>query len=441
VRGLEMTDDLVRSLMQLQEAIDLTIGRDRVKSAIGIHDFSRVKPPFTYREVGPREISFVPLGLSREMTIEQILKEHPKGIQYRHIFARAKAYPIILDSRGDVVSFPPIINGELTKVTPDTRDIFMDITGHEKAPLRHALNILICALEMRGGRIEAVRINGKAFPDLRSVPMKLDRDSVKRTLGLNLKDSEISQCLERMGYAVNLKAGKAYPPPYRADIMHPADVIEDVAIAYGYNDFIPEVPRLPTIGRPSPREESSIRIKELMTGLGFQEVVNLSLSSEERQFASMGMKNPGAVEISNPVSGDYSLCRHWLLPSLLGNLASNIHRRYPQRIFEAADCIRQEPIAETRTKNVRMLSAVSSHAGAGFSEIASFFNALREALPGDLSTRESAHPSFIRGRCASILLGRKEIGFMGELSPAVLASFGLKMPVAAMELRADAFMA
>jgi phenylalanyl-tRNA synthetase beta chain len=434
VRGVEMTDSMVRSIMQLQEVIDFTIGRDRLKTAIGVHDLSKVKPPFYYREIGPRDINFVPLGFTREMNIEQILKEHPKGAQYRHIFNGSKTYPIILDKNDDVLSFPPIINGELTKVTPETKDIFLDITGFDQTPLNYALNILLTALEIRGGRIEAVKINNKAYPHLKARPVKIKADDVKRMLGVNLKDKEIQDCLERMGYGVNLKSGRVLVPTYRADIIHPVDVIEDVAIAYGFNDFIPEVPRLPTIGRSKPEEDFALKLKELMVGLGFQEVVNLSLSNEKRQFKMMGVKSPGSVEVNNPVSKEHVLFRSWILPSLMENLSSNIHRRYPQQIFELADCVYPDPKTDTRTLNVKRLAGVITHANAGFSEIMSVVNAFIETIPLDLKVAEFSHPSFIQGRCASISLNAKSIGFLGEVQPQVLQNFGLRMPVAAFEI-------
>jgi phenylalanyl-tRNA synthetase beta chain len=437
VRGLDMSDAMVRSVMQLQEAIDFTIGRDRVKTAIGVHDVAKVRPPFYYREVGPRDISFVPLGSSKKMTIERILKEHPKGIHYKHIFSKSKTYPIILDKRDDVVSFPPIINGELTKVTPDTSDIFLDITGFDQTPLNYALNILLSAFEARGGKLESVKINNRTYPHMEARPVKVDRDAIKRMLGVNLKDSEIKDCLERMGYGANITSSRVMVPPYRADILHQVDVIEDVAIAYGFNDFIPEVPRLPTIGRPSPEEEFSLKLKHLMVGLGFQEVLNPSLSSTEKQFKSMGFKNPGAVEIDNPVSSEYGICRYWIIPTLLENLSSNIHRRYPQRIFELADCVHPDPGTDTRTRNTKRLAAVTTHAGAGFSEIMSVFKAFSELLPLELSVSENKHPSFIPGRCASISLGNDHIGLLGEINPDILNRFSLKMPVAALEIDSE----
>jgi phenylalanyl-tRNA synthetase beta chain len=437
VKGVKMSDSMVRSIMQLQEAIDFTIGRDRIKTAIGIHDSTKVKPPFFYREVGPRDISFVPLGFSREMTIEKILKEHPKGVQYNHVFSRGKTYPIIVDKNDEVISFPPIINGELTKVTPETKDIFIDITGFDQTPLNHALNILLAALEMRGGKVEAVKINGRSFPHLKARPMSINKDSVKAMLGVNLKDSEIKDCLERMGYGFDIKSNRVLVPPFRADIMHPVDVIEDIAIAYGYNDFTPEIPSLPTIGRPDPEEEFSIKLKHLMVGLGFQEMVNLSLSNEEKQFRQMSVKKPAVIEISNPVSKDYVLARHWILPSLLENLNSNIHRRYPQRIFELSEVLYPDPSRDSRTRNVKKLACAVTHSDAGFSEIMSLLNAFSEVLPLELSTTETSHPSFIPGRCVSIKLGKKEIGVLGEIHPLVLQGFGLKMPVAGFEISVE----
>lgn len=437
VRGVEMSNEMVRSIMQLQEAIDFTIGRDRAKTAIGVHDVSAVKPPFYYKEVGPKDISFVPLGFSREMTIEDILNKHPKGVKYRQIFGRGKRYPIILDRKDRVLSFPPIINGELTKVTPDTTDMFLDITGFDQTPLNHALNILLGALEMRGGVIESVKINNRTYPHMKARPVKVERDSIKSMLGVSLRDNEIEDCLERMGYGVDMSSGSVQVPAYRADILHPVDVIEDVAIAYGLNDFIPEMPKVPVVGHSDPEEDFALKLKELMVGLGFQEMVNLSLSNKERQFRFTGARDQGSIELQNPVSSEYSLFRHWLTPTLLENLSSNIHRRYPQRIFELADCVHLHPSSETRTRNVKKLAAAVSHADAGFSEIMSVFKAFHDMLPVELSIREHKHPTFIAGRCASILIGKKAIGVLGEIHPRVLTAFGLKMPVAALEIDSE----
>ncbi|MBW1839884.1 MAG: phenylalanine--tRNA ligase subunit beta, partial [Deltaproteobacteria bacterium] len=233
VRGLTLTDKTVKSIMQLQELIDQTIGRGRVKTAIGVHDISKVEPPFHYKEVDPKTVKFVPLGFKKEMTMDEILNKHPRGIEYKHIFGDAKKLLIIVDKNGDVLSFPPIINGELTKVTEKTTDIFLDITGHDETPINYALNILVTSMEARGGKIEAVKVNNKSYPQLKAKTMKIDPGHVRRMLGYNIKDSEIKSLLERMNYGVDLKTGKVFIPPYRYDILHFVDIIEDISIAYG----------------------------------------------------------------------------------------------------------------------------------------------------------------------------------------------------------------
>jgi phenylalanyl-tRNA synthetase beta chain len=437
VRGLKLDDDTVRSIMQLQELIDLTIGRDRVKTAIGVHDVSKVKPPFCYKEVDPKTVSFVPLGFKKEMTMEEILRKHPKGIQYKHIFGNAKKLPIILDKNGDILSFPPIINGELTKVTEGTKDIFLDITGYDEAPISYGLNILLTSMEMRGGRIEAVKVNKKTYPSLRARSMKLDTGYVKRMLGCNLKDSEIKSLLERMNYGVNMKNRTVLIPPYRYDILHFVDIIEDISIAYGYNDFEPELPRLPTVGRPHPFEEFCNRVREMMIGTGFQEVVNYTLTSPEKQFKLMGVPERDAVEIANPMSKEFSQVRVWAIPSLMANLVSNKHRRYPQRLFEVADCVIPDPKQEVRTRNIKKLAGVVGHANANFSEMAAIMNSIDENLGLKTSKQPSAHPSFMKGRCGQIMKGSKPIGIFGEISPAILSRLTLKMPVTAFELELD----
>ncbi len=437
VRGLRLDDDTVRSIMQLQELIDFTIGRDRVKTAIGVHDVSRVKPPFCYKEVDPKKVSFVPLGFRKEMTMEEILRKHPKGIQYKHIFGKAKKLPIILDKKGDVLSFPPIINGELTKVTEGTRDIFLDITGYDEAPISYALNILLTSMEIRGGRIEAVRINKKTYPNLKARTMKIDTGYVKRMLGYNLKDSEIRSLLERMNYGVNMKSRTVLIPPYRFDILHPVDIIEDISIAYGYNNFEPELPRLPTVGRPHPFEEFCNRVREMMIGTGFQEVVNYSITNPEKQFKLMDVPERDSIEIANPMTKEHTQVRAWAIPSLMANLVSNKHRRYPQRLFEVADCVLPDPKQDVRSRNIRKLAGVVSHANANFSEMAAIVNSIDENLGLKTSKQPSDHPSFMKGRCGQIMKGKKPIGIFGEISPSILSKLSLKMPVTAFELELD----
>ncbi|MCX6814386.1 MAG: phenylalanine--tRNA ligase subunit beta [Candidatus Aenigmarchaeota archaeon] len=441
VRGVRMNDSMIKSIMQLQEMLDFTLGRDRKKVAIGLHDVCKVIPPFYYKEILPEEIEFVPLNSSKRMNLMQVIKTHPKGIQYSHLVRGAKKWPVIVDSKNRVLSFPPIINGELTKVTEETTDLFIDITGPNERLINHCLNILVTALEKRGGKIEAVSLGGKLRPDLSPRLMEVNTDEARKLLGLEISNKEIQTLLERMGYGAAVKKNSASVliPAFRADILHPVDIIEDIGIAYGFYDIIPEVPRLPTTGEANRTEELSNRVRELMIGLGFQEVINYTLTSKERQFAKMNVKPESSVEIENPVSQEYSACRRWLLPSLIENIRSNKHRKFPQKIFEIADCIIPNSKSDTSALNVRKLSGVTAHSHASLSEIISILNAIKENFGVKWEMKSYKHESFIPGRCGAIFLpGMQEpLGIFGEINPKVLVNFELNNPAAAFELDAE----
>ena len=443
VRGIKMDDRLVRSLMQLQEAIDLTIGRDRSKVAIGVHDLSKVESPFYYKETGLDDIRFVPLGFSKEMSIREIIREHPKGIEYAHL-VRAKRVPIIVDRNGDVLSFPPIINGELTKVTENTRDIFFDITGTDFAAINYALNILTTALYERGGRIEGVKIEGAIkdiFPQLEPEIRDIKIDEIDEVIGVGIKREEIKSLLERMGYGV-MEIGKdsmkVLIPPYRADILHNIDIIEDVAIAYGYNDIKSVLPKIPTSGgEESEKERITNIIRDVMVGLGFQEVVNFTLTSKEKQTTMVNIKDNKLIELENPISREYNVCRKTLFPLLLETLSHNKHRRFPQKIFEIGDCIIYDESSDVATRNVRKIAATISHSKANLAEIISIVNAFSSSLGLRITLKNCEMKTFIKGRCALIYKGNNLIGFLGEIHPEVLERFELEKPVTIFEIDAE----
>jgi phenylalanyl-tRNA synthetase beta chain len=442
VRGLRMDDRIIKSIMQLQEMLDLTLGRDRKKVAIGIHDVSRVMPPFCYKEVAPEEISFIPLNSNKRMNLRQIVSEHPKGVQYSHLVKGARKWPIIVDSKNQVLSFPPIINGELTKVRDDTTDLFIDITGSSDSLVNYSLNILLTALEKRGAKIEAVSVGGSLKPDLSPRLMEMDADEARKLLGLEIGNKEITSLLERMGYGASIKKNIAdvLVPAFRADILHPVDIMEDIAIAYGFSDIKPETAKLPSTGDASRMEEFSNRIRELMVGLGFQEVLNYTLTSKEKQFFRMSAKAEPVVEIGNPISQDYSVCRTWLLPSLMENLRTNKHRKFPQRIFEVSDCVIPDKNSDTYASNVRRLAGLITHSQASLSEIISILNAVRDNTGASLEIKPFSHGSFIPGRCGAVYLkSQKEpLGFFGEINPKVLLNLELNNPVSAFELDVQA---
>jgi phenylalanyl-tRNA synthetase beta chain len=442
VKNLALDDSSIRQLIQLQEKIHLTYGRNRRSVAIGVYDYDKLTPPIRYTTVPPDGIRFVPLDFDEELTPGEILERHPKGREYGHLIKEHPEFPLMIDSAGNVLSIPPIINSSYTgKVTPETRNFFIELTGYEVERLSLALNVLVAALQDRGGRICSVRVEypGEAAlvtPDLTPKEFILSVEYARKTLGLDLSPDEMAELLRKARYSPTVTDGSisVLYPPYRNDILHQRDVVEDIAISYGFNNILPEVPRIPTLGSILPLEDFSDTLKEIMIGLGCQEVLTFSLTSEEKLFDKMLLKKGGVCEIANPVSINWSLLRTWLLPSLMEFLASNRHADYPQRIFEVSDVVVPDRREETRARNVRKLACSIIHYRAGYEEIAAVLDALLSALGLEYELKAGEHPSFIPGRAARVLIRGEDVGVLGEVHPEVLNNWGLRMPAAAFEL-------
>ncbi len=431
IKNVELTDNLVKSLMQVQEKLHDSIGRDRKKVAIGVHDFDKMKPPLVYRDV--EEETFIPLGETREMTIKEILTKHPKGVAFAHLVK--DRYPLIYDKEG-VISFPPIINSERTRVTENTKSLFLDITGTDEKTVNIALNILACNILERCGKLETVKVSNKKMPDLIPIQKSIDIDYINKIIGLELLPEEIAKLFEKMRYSASKpRGGKIIVsiPPYRADILHNIDLVEDVAIGYGYNNLVPELPELATIGKEAGIEILTRKIRELMIGLEFQEIVNFVLTSKESNFSKMNVSGEPA-ELMNPVSSEYNICRTWLLPCLMKNLVSNKHRDYPQRIFEVGDCVVLDETQDTGTRTVRKLAGVISYDNANLTEMKSTIESVLKNLGYNYQINDFNHPSFIETRVVEITVNDKHTGFFGEIKPEILEKWKLEKPVIVFEI-------
>ena len=430
VKDVVLSDELVKSLMQIQEKLHDTVGRGRKKVAIGVHDFKKIVPPLLYKDVENER--FIPLMGVQEMDVNQILEKHPKGVAYAHLVGKMR--PMLYDKEG-VASFPPIINSERTKVTIATDSLFIDVTGTDERAVNEALNILVCNIAERGGKIFTVNIGKKRTPDLSPKEMSVNVEDIDKLLGLGLSEKDIADILERMRYGVSKQRGgkmKIEIPAYRS-ILHLVDIIEDVAIGYGYNNIQPILPKLPTIGSQSELTSISRKTRDMMIGLGFQEIVNFVLTSKENNFDNMSVDGE-SVELLNPVSREYNVCRTWLLPCLMKNLASNKHREYPQRIFEVGDCVVLDEEQETKTRTIRRLAGVVSHDSANLTEMKSLVEAVLRNLCSNYEIRDGRHPSFIDSRVGEIIFDGKQIGFFGEVNPNVLENWKLEKPVIGFEM-------
>jgi len=437
VEGNEINDALIRSMMDLQEKLHLTVGRNRRKVAIGIHDYHKVKGPFTYKAVLPDEVSFIPLQGSVSMTPAQILKEHDKGKAYAFVLEGKKRYPLIVDKNGEVLSFPPIINGIATAVTEDTKDILVDCTGTDLNSVKHAVNILTTALAERGGKIKTVKIyqDGKTMlaPDLEPTRAETSVEAINGWIGTSLSSQQVTESLMRMGHGVKAVGGKVevLTGAFRADILHPVDLAEDVAIGYGFEKFGNSLPKRATFGREDDLVAFSNSLKEILIGLGYFEVVTLSLSNPRDQYAAMNLEDDKtAIRVKNPVSEEHMLIRTSLLPSLMTILRKNKHRELPQRVFEIGDVVRN-------ARNKKLLAALSIHGKASFTEVKSVVQSVLQGIGVSCEVETFDNPTFLKGRCAGIIVGGERVGMFGEVSPSTITAFELKYPVVAFEMDAE----
>jgi len=429
VKNLPVTEDVLLSIIGIQEALHGSHGRRRSKVAIGIHDFDKTEPPYAYNAIAPNSMTFAPLDFKEQMTLGEALEKHPKGIDYKHILAGKKLVPVVLDKKG-VISLPPIINADRTRVTDRTTNLFIEMTGTNRLALKHALAIVVSALADRGGQIVSVAV-GKEKLDLSPEVMPLKVNYANKLLGLELKSAEMEKLLAKMGYGVGKRDDKtidALIPCYRADILHPMDLVEDLAIAYGYENFEPAGTNIVTIGKPDVLEEEGFNVKMLMLGLGFQETVPFTLTNLET--LAKAKITTKAVKIKNPRTEDFTVVRPSAIPSLLGTLAYNKKKRIPQRIFELDDVIP----GRGDFGNKRMLGIAILNSEVNFSDMQSVVEALMRNIGTDYKLKEAENPSFIRGRCGEILVDGKNVGIFGEVSPGVITDFGLDYPVAAAEI-------
>jgi phenylalanyl-tRNA synthetase beta chain len=432
VRDIELSSELIRSLMDVQEDLHWTIGRNRRKMAIGVHELSRISFPLRYTAVDG-SFSFVPLDFSELMSVKEILAKHPKGKEYGFILK--DRYPMIIDSTNEAISFPPIINAEKTRVKDTTKDLFIEVTGLDEN-VDKALNILAAMLAERGGVIEGIEViypdKTLRTPNLIPRSMKILKDEISALLGFKLSDDEIMLALKRMGFGIKSinESIEVLVPPYRADIMHEWDVIEDIAIGYGYDKIQPEYPPTNTIGGTHPWNEVRDDAKEIMVGLGYLEVITFTLTNERIQYQYMQRKAKAwkdFVPLMHPLTEDHTIVRTDILPKLLELLSFNKHHLMPQRVFEVGDVI-------VDLQNALRLAACSTHAKANFAEVRSVVQAVMKEFEIEWEAEESDDGAFIEGRRADITVNNQRIGVFGEVHPQVLENFQLLTPVVAFEI-------
>lgn len=429
IRGITFDDESIQSIMSLQESLHWAVGRGRSKVAIGIHDLDTVKPPFSYI-ASPRSRKFVPLDYTEEMSMDEILEKHPKGRDYAKIVRDFPLFPLIVDRDDHVLSFPPIINGERTRVTIGTKNILLDTTGTDRRAVGVAVNIICTAMAEAGAKIESIGIDGVQTPTLAPSERTVSVQECSSLLGIGLTESTMAELLHKMRFgAVPAGTGKVKVqiPCYRADIMHDWDIFEDVAIAYGYDKIQDLPPKTFTVGKPHPVQVYAALAREVFCGLGYLEVMPFTLTNEDVLYTRMQREEKkGVLHVMHPISIENTVVRTELLPLLLEFLALNRHRELPQRLFTVGDVV-------DSCLTYQQAAGVSTHPDADFSEAYALADAVLHELSIDYTIKESADPAFIDGRRGDIIVAGNLAGVFGEIHPAVLNAFELEHSVAAFE--------
>ncbi len=447
--GYRVTDEGLQQLIQTQEKLADIFGRKRRTVSIGLYQLPRIQFPVSYDLVKPDEARFTPLGMDTVMTIGEILLVHPKGIEYGPILAGQDRLPLLRDAKGQVLSFPPVINSrEIGEVRAGDEALFVEVTGTDLPMVVLTLNILAANLADRGAAIEPIEVAYPYKTELgRSVvtPQDLGKSrviavkTIELALGQGLGAQEVGQALTSYGY--DIAAGKdkvtVTLPIYRNDLMHPMDVVEDVAISRGYEQFVPVMPSQFTVGGLSRQEQTSDRVRDLMIGMGFQEIISNILGSPQDYRSAMRLDGTDwgrMVEVDNMMSQTFSCLRQWMVPSLLRVEAASGRAFYPHRVFEAGEVAVPDVSQELGSRTVLSLGALIAHAGANFSEIHSCLDLLLYYLDRSYSLDPLQHPSFLDGRAGRIVVEGRTLGLIGELHPEVLERWQIGAPVVVLDV-------
>ncbi len=431
VKNLKLDNEKIKALIDIQEKLHASYGRNRKKLAIGIYPLETIKLPIKYLAKKPEDIKFIPLESNKELTGRQILSQNPTGREYAHLLKDAEVFPIFEDANKEILSMPPIINSQKTgKITENTKEVFIECSGHNLTFLQKTLNMIVTTLADIGGEVYQMEIKDKkpyTTPNLEPEKIPFSIKNINKTLGLELNEKETIKLLKKMGIGYEKQKDQtlALIPAYRTDILHEIDLSEEVAIAYGYDNFKPEIPEISTIGEEDPTEILKRKISEILIGLNLLEISTYHLSTKEKQFKKINIKDfkNKMIEVEDSKT-ENNILRNSLLANSIQILSENSDAQYPQKIFELGKVftnIREDTskkplgVLDTNIKETENLCISICHEKANFTEI-------------------TENSTFISGRCGEIIINNQQAGVLGEINPTVLKNNKIKMPTACLEI-------
>ena len=467
--GPPIGEAVLKDLIQTQEKLTWNFGRKRRSVAMGVYRSDLIAYPVHYSAEDPDATRFVPLQMERELSMREILTEHPKGVEFGHIVAELPRFPLLTDDRGNVLSFPPVINSaEIGAVQEGDTTLFIELTGSDMDSLLLTASIVACDVADAGYRIEPVQVEypydtpyGREFtvPYYFQKPQTATVAEINKLLGTGLSEDEIVAALKRMGVVATAMAARSESsgaatdtqsrereivvrvPEYRNDFLHAVDIVEDVMMGRGMDSFEPMMPQEFTVGRLTAVEDMSRRLKFTMVGLGFQEMIFNYLGSAANYIESMYPEaewpaaRDRAVQIANPMSENYEFVRPSILPLLLSAESVSGQAVYPHHIFEIGNTAERDESHVSGTRTRTMLGFLSADRTAGFNLVNSHISAILYYAGWEYTVEEAGDSRFIPGRVARIILSDgTAVGVFGELHPRALEAWGVQVPCTAGEI-------
>eukprot|EP00842_Homolaphlyctis_polyrhiza_P001494 jgi/Hompol1/2345/HPOL_002937-RA len=466
LRDVTFTKLSYDSFIDLQDKLHNNICRKRTLVAIGTHDLDTVKGPFVYDARRPKDIKFIPLNQTKEMDGEQLMtfyESDRKLSKFLHIIKDKPHYPVVLDAEGRVMSLPPIINGDHSKIKLTTKNIFIECTATDLTKANVVLNTVVtmfsyyCKKQFTVEPVEVVYPNSKShtYPDLTLRRVEASVDYINRSIGISSTADELVRLISKMSLHASLSQDSSKVlvdvPPTRSDVLHACDVMEDAAIAYNFNKIPETHPKSNTIAVPFPINKLTDSLRKEVAFAGFTEVLTFTLCSHNENFAYLNRAdNHEAVTLSNPKTVEYEVVRTSLLPGILKTVASNRHMPLPLKVFEISDIVLRDEREERRARNQRNICALYSNKTSGFEIIHGLVDCIMQALSvkrvpvgstdKGFFIRESDNETFFAGRRADIFYNNEKIGSFGVVHPAVLGHFDIVFPCSALEFNLEPFL-
>jgi len=435
-RNGSLDDEAVKQIINMQEDLHVGLGRKRKKSSIGIHDLDNISFPLKYTTTS-RDHRFVPLNSTKESSISEILRDSEVGRDYGSILGQSSMVPLITDAKGQTISFPPIINAALTTVTTKTKNLLVEVTGIDKQSAEDMLSVVVTILQGAGFQFSQLKVSGSknSTPNFTPRSITFDVDPVNKILGLNISGSMLVSCLKKCRLDAVMKSKKIQCtiPRYRFDIFGGMDIVEEVALGYGIENLKPAWPASAHIGEKNATSEKLDSISRLMTGFGFMEALNSTLTSEQILYEKTTFQSNTRISVTSSKSQEHTLLRHLILPGLLENLSKNIHETYPQKFFESGIVFSKGDAIKETAKLACVIASEETH----FSEMKAVLQSLLRIgfnIKCETKTLPN-HALFSQGRVAEIIVNKKVVGYIGELDPEVLENFRIRTRVVGFEIK------